>query len=153
MSAAGAIQAMLRRKTNEAWTDKPRHVTRKLVVEGGLVQKRLYDTGWSDDKKCRGCSKVGGTEKHRLYHCPCWKEDRNQIPEELGKWEQRAKTSKKDGKWERGITSHPLSDGQRKQSNLSVRRWESEKNKSWSNQVEGFRNHVTTGSLLGVSGK
>ena len=29
------IQAMLRRKTNEAWTDKHRHVTRKLVKEVG----------------------------------------------------------------------------------------------------------------------
>ena len=28
------IQAMLRRKTNEAWTDKHRIVMRKLVVEG-----------------------------------------------------------------------------------------------------------------------
>ena len=28
-------------ETNEAWTDKHRNVTRKLVVEGGRVQKRL----------------------------------------------------------------------------------------------------------------
>ena len=39
-------------------------VMRKLVVEGGLVQKRLYDIGWSDEKKRRGCNKEG-TEKHR----------------------------------------------------------------------------------------
>ena len=29
------IQAMLRRKINDVWTDKHRKVTRKLVVEGG----------------------------------------------------------------------------------------------------------------------
>ena len=29
------IQALLRRSTNEAWTDRHRSVTRKLVVEGG----------------------------------------------------------------------------------------------------------------------
>ena len=29
------IQASLRRKTDEAWTDKHRNTTRKLVVEGG----------------------------------------------------------------------------------------------------------------------
>ena len=68
------IRAVLRRKTNEAWTDKHRNVTRKLVVEGGRVQKRLYDIGWSDEKMCRGCNKEEGTEKHRLFHCPCWKE-------------------------------------------------------------------------------
>ena len=45
------IQAVLRSKTNEAWTDKHRYVMRKLVVEGRWVQKRLYDTGWSDEKK------------------------------------------------------------------------------------------------------
>ena len=32
------IQALLRRKTNDAWTDKYLNVTRKLVVEGGWVQ-------------------------------------------------------------------------------------------------------------------
>ena len=31
------IQAMLRRTTSEAWTEKHRNVTRKLVVEGGWV--------------------------------------------------------------------------------------------------------------------
>ena len=37
------IQATLRRKTNEEWTDKHLNAMRKLVVEGGCVQKRLHD--------------------------------------------------------------------------------------------------------------
>ena len=45
------IQAVLWRETNEAWTDMHRNVTRKLVVEGGWVQKRLYDISWSDEKE------------------------------------------------------------------------------------------------------
>ena len=45
------VQAMLRRKTNGAWTDNHR------VVEGEWVQKRLYDIGWSDEKKCKGIKK------------------------------------------------------------------------------------------------
>ena len=40
------IQAMLRRTTNEFWTEEHRNMTRILVVEGGWVQKRLYDIGW-----------------------------------------------------------------------------------------------------------
>ena len=76
-------------------------------MEGGWAQKRLYDIGCSDEKMCRGCNKREGTEKHRLYHCPSWKEVRNQTPEDLGKWEQRAKTSKKDWTWQKGITSYP----------------------------------------------
>ena len=68
------IKAMLRRKTNESWTDNHRNAMRKLVVEGCSVHKTLYDIGWSDEKKCRGCSKEEGTEKHRLYHCLSWRE-------------------------------------------------------------------------------
>ena len=74
---------MLRRQTNEAWTGKRRNVTRKLVVEGDWMLKRLYDIAWSDEKTCRRCNREEGTEKHRLYHCPCWREVRNQTPEEL----------------------------------------------------------------------
>ena len=32
-----------KKNSNEVWTDKHRNVTRKLVVEGGLVQKRIYE--------------------------------------------------------------------------------------------------------------
>ena len=60
------IQAMPWRRT---WTDKHRHVMRKLVVDAGWVQKRLYDIAWSDEKKCRGRNKEEGTEKHWQYHC------------------------------------------------------------------------------------
>ena len=56
--------------------------------------KRLCDIGWSDEKECKGCDKEEGTERHRLYHCPSCREVRNHIPDGLGKWEQKAKTSK-----------------------------------------------------------
>ena len=120
------IQAMLRRKTNE-WTDKQRH-----VVEGGWVQKRMYD-----EMKCQGCERGEdeGTEKHSLYHCPFWREVGNQIPEGLadGK-EVLRRILSEEAIWEK--------------SHLSVRRWESGKHRSWSMPVEGFR---ADGSLL-VSG-
>ena len=90
----GANSSFAGKKADEAWTEKHRNVTRKLVVEGGWVS--------DEKKKCRGCCKEG-TEKHRLYHCPSWREVRNQIPEDLEKWEQRAKTSKKDWRWQRGV--------------------------------------------------
>ena len=106
-------KTLLKQANTVYWSRKHRNVTRKLVVEGGWVRRRrLFTTlGWSDEKKCRGCNKEEGTEKHRLYHCPCWKDIRRQIPVELRKWEQRATTSKKDWKWQRGITTHPLSEG------------------------------------------
>ena len=103
-------QAMLQRRTNELWTDKHHNVMRKLAVEGGWVQKRTYDIGWPDAKKCRGCKKGEAIEKYRLYHCLSRREVRNQIPERLGEWEHIAKPSKDDWTWQRGITSYPLSE-------------------------------------------
>ena len=47
-----------------------------------------------------------------------------------------------------------MTEGQWEKSHLTVRRWESEKHKSWDIPVEGFWNHVATeGSLFRVSGK
>ena len=100
--------ALLRKKTKEDWTEKHRNVTRKLVLEGGWVQKKLFDIGWSDESKCQACHKEKGTEKHRLYHCPEWCEIKREVPEAFRKWEQKAKTSKKEWKWQRGIVEHPL---------------------------------------------
>ena len=61
------IPAIFTRKTYEASTETHRHVMRKLVAEGGWVQKRLNDISWSDVKKGRGCNKEEGTEKHKPY--------------------------------------------------------------------------------------
>ena len=121
------IQAMLRRTTNEFWTEEHRHVARKLVVEGGWMQKRLYDIDWSDEKKCGGSYKEEGTEKNGLYLCPSCTEVANQIPAELEKREKRAKISNDNWKWQRGITAHPLREGNWRKSHLTVHRWESEK--------------------------
>ena len=48
-------------------------------------------TAAADVKSCRGCNIAEDTERHRLYHCPSWREVRNQI-----QWEQRTRTSKED---------------------------------------------------------
>ena len=62
--------AVLRKNTKEDWSERHRNVARKLVLEGGWVQKKLFDIGWSDESESQACHKEGGTEKHRLYHCP-----------------------------------------------------------------------------------
>ena len=43
--------ALLRKKTKEG-TEKHRNVASKLVLEGGWVQKKLFDIGWSDESEC-----------------------------------------------------------------------------------------------------
>ena len=41
----GVWQAVLRRKTNDVWTDKHRNVTRKLVVEGEPDSRETEELG------------------------------------------------------------------------------------------------------------
>ena len=95
-------------ENEEEWTEKHRNVARKLVLEGGWVHKRLFDIGGSDESKCQACHKDAGTEKHKhagtekhkLYHCLEWHEVRRRIPEAFRKWEQTARASKKEWKWQ-----------------------------------------------------
>ena len=49
------------------------------------MQKRLHGMGWSDEKTSQGYGEKGGTETHRQYNCPAWREARDQVPEELGR--------------------------------------------------------------------
>ena len=86
--------ALLRKKVMENGTEKHCNVARKIFLEGGWTQKRLFDNDWSDTSQCQACKKEEGTEKHRLYHCREWYEVRREIPEVFRKREQKARTSK-----------------------------------------------------------
>ena len=51
-------------------TEKHRNVARKLFLEGGWVQKRIFDINGFDESKCQACHEEVGTERLRLYnHC------------------------------------------------------------------------------------
>ena len=104
--------ALLRKKLREDWTVKHRNVARKIFVEGGWTQEGLFDIGGSNISQCQPCQMEEGTEKHKLYHCPEWHEVRREIPEPFRKWEPKARISKKEWKWQRGIVAHPLSESQ-----------------------------------------
>ena len=97
--------ALLRKKVKENWTEKHRNVAREIFLEGGWTRKRLFDIGWSDVSQCQACQLEEGTERHRMYHCPEWHEVRREILGAFRKWEQKAKTSKKEWKWQRGIVA------------------------------------------------
>ena len=86
------------------------------------MQQRLFDIGWSDESECPACHKEESTEEHRMYHCPEWCEVRREIPEAFRKWEQKAKTSKKEWKWQRGIVAHPLSESQWNRGHFSMQK-------------------------------
>ena len=51
----------------------------------------------------------------------------------------------------RGIVAHPLSESQWNRSHFSMKKWESEKHKSWIMPAEEFKGHVATdGTLLSI---
>ena len=125
--------ALLRKKTTENWLQKHRHVARKLVFEGGWVQKKLFHNGWSDESACQACHKAESTEKHRLYSCPEWHEIRRKISEAFRKWEQNARTSKEEWKWQRCIVTHPLGESRWNRGHCIMIKWESQKHKNLEN--------------------
>ena len=49
----------LLRKRAKNWSEN--HVARKFLLEGGWVQKKLFDIGWSDESQCQACHKAEGT--------------------------------------------------------------------------------------------
>ena len=59
--------ALLRKTAKGGWTEKHRNVARKIFLEGGWTQKRLFGVGRSDVSQCQACQVEEGTEKHRLY--------------------------------------------------------------------------------------
>ena len=76
---------------------------------GLATQENEGRLDWSDESKCQACYKEEGAEKHRLYHCPEWYEARREIPKAFRKRKQKARTSKREWKWQRGILTHLLS--------------------------------------------
>ena len=117
---------LLRQKAKGVWTEKHRNVARR--------------SSW----------KAVGTEKHGPYHCSEWHAVRRDILVSFRKWEQNARTSKKEWKGQRGTVAHPLSESQWNRGHFSVTKWESEKHRSWGVPAEGFKGHVAIdGCLLG----
>ena len=130
-SMGGATEGVVER--SQRWTTHHGNVARKLIVEGAWKQKRWYDMGLSEGKVCKGCADEERTEKHRLYHCPPWKEVRYQISEETRQCEQKGKNIKE----RRGKKSFSM-----------VKKWESEKVKSWRLAAESLREHNAIGGSL-----
>ena len=95
------------RKTNKAVNQaSTANATRKLVVEGGWVQKGLYDIGWSDEKKCRGCNREGTEEAQAVPMCVV-EGGQEPNPRRIG---ERAEGQNVEGRVDVAErTSHPLS--------------------------------------------
>ena len=118
------------------------------------MQKRLFDIGWSNGRKCQACHKEEGTEKYRLYHCPALHEVRRGDSgcfQEVG---AKSESVKEGVAVAKKYVTHPLSESQWNRGRFRRKKWESENHKSWCMQVEGSKGHVATGaSLLGTADK
>ena len=112
--------AQLRKNTREEWTEKHRNVARKLVLEDGWVQKGLFDIDWRKAQKSTASTTAqNGTRS----------DGKSQRLSESGR--QKARTSKEEWKWQRGIVAHPLSERPWNRSYANVKKWKFEKHKSW----------------------
>ena len=111
------IQALLKRKATEAWTDQDRNVPRKLVVATGWVQNR--------------CSALVGLTKSEFGSQRGW-ENESKGP----------RLQRKVGSGSEESRHIFWAKGHWKNTHLAVRIWKIEKHKGWSMSVEGFRNHV-----------
>ena len=115
--------ALLRKETEEDWTEEHRHVARKLLLTGVWVQKKLFDIGWPGESECQACHKEEGKAQA------------------LPKSEQ---FFKKEWKWQRGIVTHPLGESQWNRGHFSMKKWECEKHKKLehaSRRLQGPRCH------------
>ena len=76
---------------NDVFTDKAPLCNEEVRRRRMLGAEKIVR---SDEKKCRGCDKEEGPEKHRLHHCPRWKKVRNQILKKKLKMEAKGKHNK-----------------------------------------------------------
>ena len=72
------------------------------------VAKKIIRYWMVGQQSVSSFSQGGSTEEHRLFHCQEWYAVMRGIVEAWRKWEQKAKTSKKEWKWQRGVVEHPL---------------------------------------------
>ena len=48
-------QAFMHKKVKETWTERHRNVAKKIFLEGGWTQKKLFCIGWTDISRCQAC--------------------------------------------------------------------------------------------------
>ena len=118
------------------------------------MQKRLFDIRWSDESECQACQKRG---RHRKVQAlPQHRIKRHQTGETRGFQNMGAEYGSKKREPQLGSESGKevlvrilLSESQWNWGHVIVKKWESEKHKSWSMPAEGFKGHAATnGSRL-----
>ena len=81
---------LLREKMKDNSTEKHRNVARKIFLEGGWTQKRLFDVGWSDTSQCQAC--LTGRRHREAQALPLPRMVRSQTRDSRGFQEAGAKS-------------------------------------------------------------
>ena len=85
--------ALLRKQVKGDWTEKQCNVARKIFLEGGWTQKRLFDIVGRMTVNVKP-AKRRKAQKSIIFTSPEWHEIWREIPEAFRKWEQKVRTSK-----------------------------------------------------------
>ena len=107
------------KKTKEDWNEKHRNVARKLFLEGGWLQKPLFDIGWSDESECQACHEEEGTEKAQAPPLSMMVRDQERE-RACRKEQQKTKTLKRECEWQRCILTHPLCESRWNRGHFSI---------------------------------
>ena len=107
------------------------------------TKKKKDCTTWvGRTPKNRKCCEAEGTEKHRLYHCEEWWEERNKMPDAVRSCEMKART------WQRGLESYPTLWDTWAARTPGKQKWITHTSRSWDRRVECFRTHIATDGSL-----
>ena len=138
---------LLCKKTKKDWTEKHRNDARKLVLEGGWVQKKLLDIGWSDESECQSLSQRG---RHREAQAlPLPRMERGQTGDSRGVQKVEAKSQnfkKRSGSGKEVLSRVHSVKANGTVVNSSMKKREPEKHKKlehYSRRFQGPRCHLT----------
>ena len=144
--------ALVRKKEKGDWTEKASQCGQEDLFGTRLDAKKIIRCWMVGHQSVSSLSEGGRHRKAQAL--PLSRMARSEARYSGSFQEMGAKGGRKKWKWQRGIVEHPLSGSQWNRDHFSMRKCESEKHKTWSMQVEGFRGHVSTdGSLQGNTGK
>ena len=146
--------ALLRKNVRENWTEKHRHVAKKIFLGRRLDAKKDYST--LDGRKVHASMSDGG--RHRKAQAlPLSGMARSEARyfgsvQEMGAKGETHRRKNGFGKEVLLSNTHSVKASGAEE-HVRLKMWESEKHPSWCMPAEGFKGHVATdGSLLGKWG-
>ena len=100
------VQAMFKNKAQSQLDGEACNISKVVGHQWSVDARKAVNMNRADSKKCKYCQ-AEGTEKHRLYHCSEWREERSKMPNVVRSYEMKAPSSTEDWTWQRRLVSFP----------------------------------------------